>query len=83
MEYADGGLAVEALRLLVVPASQLAEQAAMAYTAAHTKEAERITAHIRRVEARWFACAAAAEAAIADYAGRGQGRRGRPPRLWR
>ena len=31
----------------------------------------------------WFACAADAEAAISDYEGRGQGRRGRKPRLWR
>ena len=35
------------------------------------------------MEARWFACAADAEAAITDYEGRGQGRRGRKPRLWR
>jgi hypothetical protein len=35
------------------------------------------------VEARWCACAADAAAAISDYAGRGQGRRGRTPRLWR
>ena len=33
--------------------------------------------------ARWFACAADAAAAISDSEGRGQGRRGRPPRLWR
>ena len=83
VEYADGRLAVEAIRFLVVHSSQLAQQAAGAYTAAQAKEAERITAHIRRVEARGFACAADAEAAIADYAGRGQGRRGRRPRLWR
>ena len=35
------------------------------------------------MEARWFACAADAEAAIAEYDGRGQGRRGRKPRPWR
>jgi len=35
------------------------------------------------VAARWFACAADAAAAISDYEGRGQGRRGRPPRPWR
>jgi transposase len=35
------------------------------------------------VDARWFACAADAEAAIAEYDGRGQGRRGRKPRPWR
>ncbi len=39
--------------------------------------------HIRRVEARRFACAADAETALADYEGRGQGRRGRRPRSWR
>jgi hypothetical protein len=36
-----------------------------------------------RVEARWFACAADAEAAIAESEGRGQGRRGRKPPPWR
>ena len=61
--------------------SQLAQQAAMAYTAGQAKEAERVAEHIQRVEARWFACAADAEAAIADYEGRGQGRRGRKPPL--
>jgi transposase len=83
VEYTDGRLAVEARRCLVVHSSQLAQQAAVAYTAAQAKEAERLTEHIRRVGARWFACAADAEAAIADYEGRGQGRRGRTPRLWR
>ena len=83
MEYADGRHAVEALRFLVVRSSQLAQQAATTYTAAQAKEAERVAEHIQRVEARWFACAADAEAAIIDYEGRGQGRRGRKPRLWR
>jgi transposase len=83
VEYADGRRAVEALRFLVVHSSQLAQQAAEAYTAAQAKEAERLTEHIQRVEARWFACAADAEAAIAEYEGRGQGRRGRKPRPWR
>jgi transposase len=83
VEYADGRLAVEVLRFLVVHSSQLAQQTAMAYTAAQAKEAERVAEHIQRVEARWCACAADAEAAISDYEGRGQGRRGRKPRLWR
>jgi len=83
VEYADGRLAVEELRFLVVHSSQLAQQAAAAYSAAQAKEAGRVAEHIKRVEARWFACAADAEAAITDYAGRGQGRRGRKPRLWR
>jgi len=83
VEYADGRRAVEALRFLVVHSSQLAQQAAVASSAAQAKEAERVAEHIQRVEARWFACAADAEAALIDYEGRGQGRRGRTPRLWR
>jgi len=83
VEYADGRQDVAELRFLVVHSSQLASQAAEAYAAAQAKEAERLAEHIRRVEARWFACAADAEAAIADYEGRGQGRRGRPPPPWR
>src|SRR6266516_2910697 len=42
VEYADGRLAEEALRFLVVRSSQLAQQATAAYTAAQAKEAERI-----------------------------------------
>jgi transposase len=83
VEYADGRLDVAEIRFLVVHSSQLAHQAAVAYAAAQAKEAERVTEHVRHVEARWFACAADAEAAIADYEGRGQGRRGRKPHPWR
>jgi transposase len=83
VEYADGRQAVVALRFLVVHSSQLASQAAEAYAAAHAKEAAQVAEHIQRVEARWFACVADAEAAIAEYEGRGQGRRGRKPRPWR
>ena len=54
-----------------------------AYTAAQAKEAEAVMAHVKQVQARWFACEADAAAAIAEYAGRGPGRRGRPPRPWR
>jgi hypothetical protein len=82
-EYAEGRLAVEELRCLVVRSSPLAQQAALTYTAAQAKEAERIAEHIRRVEARWFACAADAAAASTDDAGQGQGRRGRKPHPWR
>src|SRR5499426_1749095 len=72
VEYADGRLDVAEIRFLVVHSSQLAQQAA-AYVAEHGQH----------VDARWFACAADAEAAIAAYDGRGQGRRGRKPRPWR
>jgi transposase len=83
VEYADGRLDVAEIRFLAVHSSQFAQQAATAYAAAQAKEAEHVTEHIQRVEARWFACAADAEAAISDYEGRGQGRRGRTPRPWR
>jgi transposase len=83
VEYADGRLDVAEIRFLVVHSSQLAHQAAVAYAAAQAKEAERVTEHLQHVEAQWFACAADAEAAIAEYEGRGQGRRGRKPRPWR
>jgi len=81
--YADGRLEMAELRCLVVHSSQLARQAAVTYAAAQAQEAAQVAEPIARVEARGFACAAAAEAAIAEYEGRGQGRRGRKPRPWR
>src|SRR5262245_12607811 len=83
VEYADGRQDMAELRFLVVHSSQLASQAAGAYAAAQTKEAARVAEHVQRIEARWFAGVAGAEAAMAEYAGRGQGRRGRKPRPWR
>jgi len=83
VEYAEGRLDVAEIRFLVVHSSQLAHQTAVASAAAQAKEAERIAEHVQHVEARWFACAADAEEAIADYEGRGQGRRGRKPHPWR
>ena len=83
VEYADGRRAMAELRFLVVHSSQLAHQTAVAYAAAQAKEAERVTEHVQHVEAQWCACAPDAETAIAEYEGRGQGRRGRKPRPWR
>jgi hypothetical protein len=68
---------------LGVHARQWAHQAAGASAAAQAKAAEHVTAHGQPVEARWFAGAADAEAALAADAGRGPGRRGRKPRPWR
>jgi transposase len=82
VEYSDGRVVPEALRFVVVHSSQLAQQQAHAYAMAQAKEAERVAAHRQRVEARRFACVPDAEAASADYAGRGPGRRGRRPRPW-
>ena len=83
VEYSTGQAAREAIRFVVVHSSQLAQQQGKAFAKAHAQEAERVAEHLRRVAAQRFACAADAEEAIADYAGRGQGRRGRRPRPWR
>jgi len=83
VEYSDGRVASEALRFVVVHSSQLAHQQTQTYASAQTKEAETIANHVQRVQARWFACAADAEAAIAEYEHRGPGRRGRRPHPWR
>jgi hypothetical protein len=74
---------VAELRLLVVHSRQVAHQMAVAYAAAQAQEAERLAEHVPHVEARWLACAADAEEAMAAYEGRGQGRRGRKPHPWR
>jgi hypothetical protein len=55
---------VEALRFLVGRARQLAQQVTVASTAAQAQEAERLAEHIRRGEAREFACAAEAASRI-------------------
>lgn len=83
VEYRDGRVTLAALRFVVVHSSQLAQQQTQAYTAAQAKEVEAVLAHVTHVQARWFACEADAAAAIAEYEGRGQGRRGRRPRPWR
>jgi transposase len=83
VEDSDGRVVSEALRFVVVHSSQLAHQQTQSYIAAQEKEAAAVTAHIQQVQARWFACEADAAAAIAEYEGRGQGRRGRRPRPWR
>jgi len=83
VEYSDGRVTQEEVRFLVVHASQLAQQQTQTYASAQEKEAEALTDHVQRVHARWFACEADAEAAIAAYAHQGPGQRGRRPRLWR
>src|SRR2546421_4256627 len=58
VEYADGRLAVEAIRFLVVHSSQLAQQAAAAYSAAQAKEAGRVAEHIKGLQALSCSCPA-------------------------
>jgi transposase len=83
VEYSDGRVAQEAVRFVVIHSSQLAQQQARTYAVAQAKETEAMAAHVQHVHARWFACEADAEAAMAEYEHRGPGRRGRRPRPWR
>jgi transposase len=83
VEYRGGRTAQAEVRFVVVHSSQLAQQQAQSYGAAQAKEAKAVADHGRQVHARWFACLPDAEAAIAEYAGRGRERRGRRPRPWR
>jgi hypothetical protein len=81
--YSDGRVAQEALRFVVVHASQLAQQQTQSSAAAQVQEAAAVADHARQVHARWFACLPEAEAAMAEYEGQGLGHRGHRPRLWR
>jgi transposase len=83
VEWSDGRVTHESLRFVVVHSSQLAHQQALTYIAAQSKEAQALAEHVKRVEARWFACEADAAAAIVEYEHRGPGRRGRRPQAWR
>jgi transposase len=83
VEYSDGRVAQHELRFVVVHSSQLAQQQAHTYASAQEKEVQAVADYRQRVHARWFACVPDADAAIAEYEGRGQGRRGRRPRPWR
>src|SRR5206468_6204178 len=72
VEYGEERVAPATLRFVVVHSSQLAQQQAQSYAAAQAKEAEAVAVHVRQVHARWFACQPDAEAAIAEYEGRGR-----------
>jgi transposase len=83
VEYSGGRVAQELVRFVVVHSSQLAQQQTQTSAAGQAKEADVVADHVRQVQARWFACEADAEAAIAEYEHRGPGRRGRRPQSWR
>jgi transposase len=83
VEYSDGRVEPHELRFVVVHSSQLTQQQTHTYASAQEKEAQAVADHKQRVQARWFACIPDADAAITEYEGRGQGRRGRRPCPWR
>jgi transposase len=83
VEYADGRLAWAPVRFVAVYSTQLAQHHDEAYGKGQVREAETLAAHVAQVQGRRFACEADAEAALAEYAGRGTGQRRRPPGRWR
>jgi hypothetical protein len=83
VEDSDGRVTSEALRFVVVHASQRAHQQTQTLADGQGQEAEAVADHVRRVQAQWVACRPDAEAASAAYEGPGPGRRGRRPRPWR
>ena len=83
VEYEDGRLAWAPVRLVAVYSTPLAQHHEEAYGQAQRREAEALAEHVAQVQGRRFACEADAEAAIAEYEGRGRGKRGRRPCQWR
>jgi hypothetical protein len=82
-EDADGRRELADRRCLGGPSSPGAPQVAVTAAAAPAQAAAPVAEHRARVAARGFAWAADAAAALAEYASRGHGRRGRKPRPWR
>jgi transposase len=82
VEYGDGQVALAPVRFVAVYSTPLAEQQAHAYSKAQSREAEALVQPIAQVAGRPFACAADAEAAIAEYEGRHAGKRGRHTCRW-
>jgi transposase len=81
--YGDGRIAWAPVRFVAVYSNQLAQHHEEAYGKGQVREAEAVAEHVAQVQGRRFACEADAEAAIAEYAGRGRGHRGRRTCQWR
>jgi transposase len=83
VEYNSSRIELAPVRFVAVYSTQLAEHHEEVYGKAQRREAEALAEHIAQVQGRRFACAADAEAAIAEYEGRERGKRGRRPCQWR
>ena len=83
VEYEDGRIEFTLVRFVAVYSSQLAQHHEEAYGKGQVREAETLAEHIAQVQRRRFACEADAQVAIAEYEGRGQGKRGRRTCRWR
>jgi transposase len=82
VEYRDGRIAWAPVRFVAVYSNQLAQHHAEAYGKAQAREAEALAEHVAQGQGRRFACEADAEGAIAEYEGRGTGKRGRRACRW-
>jgi transposase len=80
VEYQDGRTALAAVRFVAVYSNQLAQHQELTYGKSQEREAAVLAEHVAQAHRRRFACAADAEAAIAEYEGRGK--RGRRPCPW-
>jgi transposase len=83
VEYEDGHIELAPVRFVAVYSSQLAQHHHEASGKNQAREAETLAEHVAQVQRRRFACEADAQAAIAEYEGRGQGKRGRRADPWR
>ena len=83
VEYGNGRIERAPVRFVAVSSNQLAQQHEHAYGKAQVREAEALAEYVAQVQGRHFACEADAEAAIAEYEGRGGGQRGRRTCRWR
>jgi transposase len=83
VEDEKGHVTLAPIRLIAVYSTQLAQHHKHAYGQAQAREAQALATHIAHVQSRSFACEADAQGAIAEYEGRGPGRRGRAAAPWR
>lgn len=83
VEYQGGQMALAPIRFIAVYSTQLAKRHEQTHSKAQTREAEALATHVAQAQRRQFACQADAESAIAEYEGRGAGRRGRATTPWR
>jgi transposase len=83
VEYADGRIERAPVRFVAVYSNQLVQHQEEAYGQGQGREAAALAEHVVQVQRRRFACEADAQAAIAEYEGRGPGQRGRRPCRWR
>jgi transposase len=83
VEDEKGHVALAPIRFIALYSTQLAQPHEQSYSQAQAREAQALAAHIAPVQIRPFACEADAQGAIAEYEGRGPGRRGRAAMPWR